>query len=100
HLAADRPRRPERTAGHLRAVLQQELHRAVAFMRGPLIEPSRKRVAALRTPDNSVIGVKLECSENRDCLSSRSRRRFLTPLSSFFEPDLLKKQIGHQSSQP
>ena len=27
HLAADRPRRPERTAGHLRAVLQQELHR-------------------------------------------------------------------------
>jgi hypothetical protein len=34
-----------------------------AFMRGPLIEPSRKRVAALRTPDNSVIGVKSECSE-------------------------------------
>src|SRR5262249_44656537 len=27
HLTADRPRPPERTAGHLRAVLQQELHR-------------------------------------------------------------------------
>jgi hypothetical protein len=26
HLAADRPRRPERTAGHLRAVLQHQLH--------------------------------------------------------------------------
>jgi len=35
----------------------------------------------------------------RDARLVPSRRRFLT-LGSFFEPDLLKKQIGHQSAQP
>ena len=57
HLAADRPRRPERTAGHLRAVLQQELHRY-----GSVHARTSDRAKQLRPPDDSL-SAKSECGE-------------------------------------
>ena len=63
HLAADGPRRPERAAGHLRAVLQQELHR-YGSVHARTSDRAKQRVGCGTVPSRRlVIGVKSECGE-------------------------------------